>query len=643
MQSQQQLKQTVDRIRLFLIRLPHHPSIKSLRRFWILAKPFWFPVKQPNADLKFTSNSNSKQQNDEAKINQNQNQNQNDTHSRNDADDEHEQNRPLISQSNSTSQSSTTNNLSDRIKQLWVSFTSLSLFASPLFLLFGLIFLIFFATAIFVWFSYLQKNMSTALSEKDAPTFYSCIAFYIIVIAMAAPLISVHTYLKQRIVILWREEMTKRFMELYFENRNYYSLAGGRQEPGNSSPVTTTSDSISEPNSSAVVSSSLIDNPDQRICEDIHSYCRTSLSLLNEYLEQVTQIVAFSGVLWSISPFLVLGLVGYSLLGTFISLNWFGRRFVVINTSQSQFEANLRFAFVRIRSNAQSIAMYSGEAIERSHLLTFLSSVIKNMYSYAQLKLQLSLFRNIYKFSTFIIPSLFIAPYYFAGEVEFGTIAQTGIAFRTVFASLTTLVNKLTELSKWNAGVQRLWELKEGLEMMDARRKEKLRQIEAINVDESLRMKRPDNLAVSSVIRINPSSTLKLSHLTVMIPTDVSSSSLVDSAPRILAHDLNLALPLHHSASSSSSSASFSASPPSHLLIMSASGVGKSTLLRSIAGLWSAGSGSIDRPSLDRMLFLPQKPYMSFGSLRQQLIYPMNETGIRRHDGTLVIHKSECR
>jgi len=316
-----------------------------------------------------------------------------------------------------------------------------------------------------------------------------------------------------------------------------------------------------------------LDNPDQRITEDARNVTATTLSLGLIFMNSTVTLFAFIGVLWSISLTLVAILCAYAAIGTILTVV-IGYRLVGINYKQYEKEATLRYGVVRVRDNSESIAFFRGEARERLDLMLRLKNLVNNTMDLIGWNRNLAFFTSSYNYIALIIPLFVVAPLYFNGKVEFGIISQATGAFAQVLAALSLFIQQFERLSTYAASVTRLGDL-----------------WDAIAADN------PDS-EDDPEIQIEEGASLILENLSVIPP----------NSKKELIHSLSLNLPRKKG-----------------LLIMGASGSGKSSLLRTISGLWSSGSGVIKRPQLKNMLFLPQKPYLLQASLRENLVYPRRD------------------
>jgi putative ATP-binding cassette transporter len=398
-------------------------------------------------------------------------------------------------------------------------------------------------------------ELMSALADKDASRFWQTIYACLAMLVVAVPIYGLYYFVCDKLGIRWRRWMTRTILNRYFSNHAYYELNADAR----------------------------IDNPDQRIAEDIKTFTERSLFFLPLIVWAVIQVTAFSGVLWSISHTLVYFLVLYAVLGTAVTMFLFGRALIGLQSLQLRKEANFRFGLVRIRENAESIALYRGEQQELAHVEKDFDSVYENSNRLINRQLFLNLFSYGYKNLTIVLPSAIIATQVISGELEVGRAVEAAGAFTAILTALAIVVSNFNELSRFAAGTERLDTFLRSLED-DIPRRVASRQIHFVR-----------------------SSSLAIHRLSLRTLDD----------QRWIVRNLTANI-----------------RPGDGLVIVGPSGSGKSSLLRAIAGLTGSGSGSIIRPGLEQMLFLPQKPYMVLGSLRNQLLYPFTD---RYHfDGELL-------
>jgi putative ATP-binding cassette transporter len=314
-----------------------------------------------------------------------------------------------------------------------------------------------------------------------------------------------------------------------------------------------------------------IDNPDQRISQDTASFTSTSLSVTVEILSALLTFFSFIIVLWTISSQLALWLLVYSVAGTAVIV-FASRKLVALNYQQLKLEADFRYGLVHIRDNAEAIAFYRGEQQESREAERRLDGAITNYNRLIIWEALISVIQRSYDYFSRFLPWLVIAPIYFAKEVDFGVFGQASIAFSQVLFSVSYIVNNIDRLAAFSAAISRL----EGFQG----------KVESIGAEQG-----PLETSASTVDQI------VLQHVDLVPPrTD-----------RTLIHDLSL-----------------SVERGQRLLVVGPSGCGKTSFLRLVSGLWPPASGRVQRPAEGDLLFIPQKPYMLLGSLREQLAYPLD-------------------
>ena len=313
-----------------------------------------------------------------------------------------------------------------------------------------------------------------------------------------------------------------------------------------------------------------IDNPDQRITDDTRAFTIQSLNFTIGIFDALLTFSLNILILWSISRNLTFSLFGYAAFATSILLLAF-KRIVRIDFDQLRYEADFRYGLVHIRDNAESIAFYSGERPEMSETKRRLNEVVRNFNLLIVWRVIIDVMRRSIGYAGNFFPYLVLAIPYFAGEIDYGSFIQANFAFGMVEGSLFFIVNQIEELAKFTAGISRL----EGFQS-------KIEQVSEQS-DTYLDNAEVDNQSI--------------------IITNANLCPPGTNAPII--KNLNISIEKDDS-----------------LLVVGASGCGKTSLLRMISGLWKPENGSIRKPNTGELLFIPQKPYMILGSLREQLCYP---------------------
>ncbi|KAE9640782.1 ABC transporter ATP-binding protein/permease [Pseudomonas sp. PB106] len=416
-------------------------------------------------------------------------------------------------------------------------------------LLIAVIALSLFSVAISVWINSWYKDFYNALQKKDEAAFWQLILYFCGIATVAILGAVYRLYLTQMLTIRWRAWLTETHFKRWLGNKNYYQLEQG----------------------------GYTDNPDQRISEDLNTFTANTLSLGLGLIRTVVSLVSFSIILWGVSGSIeVFGIeipgymfwcaLIYAAVGSWLT-HLIGRRLIGLNNQQQRFEADLRFSMVRVRENAESIALYNGEPNENRRLSNRFGLVWHNFWDIMRVSKRLTFFTSGYGQIAIIFPFIVAAPRYLAGKIELGELMQINSAFGNVQENFSWFISAYSDLAAWRATCDRLLSFRQAMTDNEER-------TPAIDVQ-------------------NQGSALKVHNLGLDL---ADGRHLLTNADMIV-------------------------EPGERVMLSGRSGSGKSTLLRAMGHLWPAGHGNIRLPAA-RYLFLPQKPYLPIGTLREALSYP---------------------
>ncbi|WP_129941205.1 ABC transporter ATP-binding protein/permease [Serratia liquefaciens] len=343
----------------------------------------------------------------------------------------------------------------------------------------------------------------------------------------------------------WRQWLTSYLVSDYLSRRTYYRINQDKD----------------------------IDNPDQRIQEQIKPFCDTMMMFPSSILVTVMNVTVQIGILSTISKTMLVAIIIYSAIYTVFTLFVY-RPQIKQNWDMTLSEANLRTSILQVRDNAENIAFYNGEEWERHYVKQKLANLGGNYRRYYNYENLIGLYNLVSSNAVVLLPLLFVIPLYFSGGISYGVIAQASAASALLIQNLTVITDYIPVLTKSVPFTVRLAEIHEKFQSITASVRHK-------NKNKQIIFKSGDEIQIIDLSLVTSTGNLQL----------VKNLSLLVASGE-------------------------------HLLIMGETGVGKSSLLRSIARLWESGTGTIITPQSNKLLFLPQSTYLLAGTLRSQLIYP---------------------
>ena len=402
--------------------------------------------------------------------------------------------------------------------------------------------------------NYWNRAFYDAIQEKKIDDFYRLLGkFTLLAFAFIAAAVY-RVYLQQMLQIEWRTWLNERYLAGWLGERAYYRLQ--LLDKGT-------------------------DNPDQRIADDLRLFVDATLSLALGLLSAVVTLFSFVTILWTLSGALEIWGVSvpgymvwcallYAVAGTWLT-HLIGRPLIALEFGQQRYEADYRFALVRVRENAEGVALYRGEGEEFANFRARFGSVIGNWWAIMKKQKQLGWFTNFYGQIAIIFPFLVAAPRYFSGAISLGGYTQIASAFGQVQGAMSWLIDAYTQFASWKATVDRLTSFSAALEHV---------RVEAERLDGEREEIATDALSVDALTLSLPQGKALLAPTTLQLKRGEA------------------------------------------VLVSGPSGAGKSTLFRALAGIWPYWSGRILLPKGARLLFLPQKPYLPVGALKHAVCYP---------------------
>jgi len=386
--------------------------------------------------------------------------------------------------------------------------------------------------------SYVGRDFKTAIERRSSAEFVSKAFLYVGVFAVSTVVAVFLRFIEERLGLLWREWLTGRVVGGYLEGGAYLRM----KERGE------------------------VGNPDQRIADDTRSFTASTLSFVLMWLNGTFTILAFSGVMWSISPLLFLVAVAYAALGSALTI-FFGRSLVRLNYDQSDREASFRAGLVHVRENAESIALLQREGRLSGRLQQGLEALVANAKRIVGVNRNLSFFTTGYNYGIQIIPALIIGPLFIRGDVEFGVITQSAMAFSHLLGAFSLVVSQFQSLSSYAAVLARLSSLAAAVEQAT---------VPAVAAPEGA--EGGPRLAYEDLsLRSRRDGGILVERLRVVVPT---GTRVLVTGPE----EAQLAL------------------------------------FRATAGLWDEAEGRIVHPPVERIMFLPERPYLPPGTLREVLV-----------------------
>jgi putative ATP-binding cassette transporter len=391
--------------------------------------------------------------------------------------------------------------------------------------------------------SYVGRDFMSAIAERDTDGYVREALLYVLVFAASTAVAVYLRYCEERLGLIWRAFMTRSFVDLYLKYPTYYRI------------------------NDETIRREVVEFPDQRITEDVRTFTVTTLSFILLMVNGVFTIVLFSGVLWSISPWLFGAALAYSVAGSYCAVR-LGLPLVDLNYAQLDKEAAFRSDLIHVREKAESVALLHRENEIKPRLHGKIAGLAENFRKIIQVNRNLGFFATGYNYLVQIIPVLLVAPLYMRGEVEFGVVTQSVMAFAMLVGSFSLIVNWFQSISSYYAVIQRLINFWYAIEVAQSET------VSGLDVREE-----DDRVEYDGVTLHSP----------------------VDG--HVLVRELSVKIP--HG---------------TRTLVTGSDEAAKDALFKATVGIYDAGTGCVRRPTLDRIMFLPERAYLPPGTLRQALV-----------------------
>ena len=385
--------------------------------------------------------------------------------------------------------------------------------------------------------------LDIVIEERDLSKYLDTLWISCILLVAITLLVGFSKFVRKKISLDWYKWLSKHIFQKYLSDRAYYKVN---------------------------FQAATVDNPDQRLAQEIEPITSIGLRFLATLLEKSLEMTAFLIIIWTISEQIAIYLIIYTIVGNLIAI-FLTQELNKINQEELEFKADYSYGLTHVRNHAESIAFFQGEEQESKIIERRFSNVLGSAERKVDWERGQDIFNRSYQSAITVFSMFVLTPLFLEDQIDYGEISQVSFACLMFSNAVGILISEWGTSSKVSSYIERLAKFSELLKNI---------------------IKRPEGI---STIKTVEGKHLAFENVTLETPDH----------EKVIVEDLSLTV-----------------QPGSGLLIVGPSGRGKSSLLRAIAGLWEAGSGRLVRPPLEEMLFMPQRPYIILGTLREQLLYP---------------------